>query len=112
MSDFATQFLTQIRTATTTTASTVDQSVLSSFGASSSGSISSTQFQQVFAEMLLDQPAQDMGAAAPTSFNVKKTIFDCMLYPSFSTNYATAKYQASEMMTALDKNGDGSVSLA
>jgi Ca2+-binding EF-hand superfamily protein len=112
MSDFATQFLTQIRTATTTTASTVDQSVLSSFEASSSGSISSTQFQQVFAEMLLDQPAQDMGAAAPTSFNVKKTIFDCMLYPSFSTNYATAKYQASEMMTALDKNGDGSVSLA
>jgi Ca2+-binding EF-hand superfamily protein len=111
MSDFATQLLTQITSAGTNSGS-VDQAILNRFNAGASGSISQAQFQQVFAEMMLDQPAQLNADLQPTSFNIHKTIFECMLYPSYSNNYATAKYQASEMMTALDKNGDGAVTTA
>lgn len=111
MTDFAILLLTELRSAGTKS-SAVDQAVLSQFGASTTDVVSQAQFQKAFAEMLLEQPTQTNAALAPTTFNVKKTIFDCMLYPSYSTNYATAEYQVAEMIATLDKNGDGNVSLS
>ena len=110
MSDIATNILAELKTSTNKTATA--QAVLSSFGASSTGSIGQADFQKVFAEVQLEQPAQSYSANAPTTFSTKRTIFECMLYPSYSTNYAAAQYQASEMLKSLDANSDGSVSLA
>ena len=114
MSDAATNFLSDL-TASTDKATTA-QSLLTTFRAGSAGSISQNDFQTIFAEMELQQPststAQPSSGIQPTTFDVRRTIFECQLYPSYSNNYATAQYEASEMVKALDTNGDGTVSLS
>ena len=112
MSDFATNFLAALKASTNKSAT--GQNLLTIFGAGPGGSIKQADFQRLFAEMQLQQPPQSSSTSGfqPSSFNMKRTIFECQLYPSFSNNYAMAKYQASEMLTALDANADGAVTLA
>ncbi len=113
MSDAATNFLSEL-TASKDKASAA-QTLLTKFRAGASGVISQGDFQTIFAEMELEQPkasaAKSTSSIQSTTFDVKRTIFECQLYPSFSNNYATAKYEAGEMIKALDANGDGAVSL-
>ena len=112
MADFATNLLAEL-TASSNKSGTA-QALATAFGADSSGSIGQANFQRVFAELAIEQPTQPSSSSmqATSYHNIKRTIFECQLYPSYSNNYAMAKYQASEMMQALDSNGDGSVSLS
>jgi Ca2+-binding EF-hand superfamily protein len=83
--------------------------------ADSDGKVTGQEFQKVFAVL---QRTQDMGgargAAAGATYQsagVRPTVFDCTLYPSFSKNFALSQYQAMDMLTAFDKDGDHKVSL-
>lgn len=111
MSDFATRILAELKASSNKSAT--GQALIRAFGAGSGGAIRQADFQRVFAELGLGQPMGSPSSAAirPTTFNMKRTIFECQLYPSFSNNYATAKYQATQMLQALDSNADGSVTL-
>lgn len=111
MSDFATRILAELKASSNKSAT--GQALIRAFGAGSGGAIRQADFQRVFAELELGQPKGGLSSNAiqPTTFNLKRTIFECQLYPSFSNNYATAKYQATEMLHALDSNADGSVTL-
>ena len=112
MSDAATKLLADL--SASTNAATAAQTLLTTFRATSGGSVSEASFQTVFAEMELEQPSQTQPTSSiqKTTYDIKRTIFECQLYPSFSNNYATAKNETSEVLKALDTNGDGSVSLA
>lgn len=112
MSDYAASFLAALKASSNKSAT--GRNLLTIFGAGSGGALGQADFQRVFAEMALGRPTGvvSQGATQPTSFNMQRTIFECQLYPSFSNHYASAKYQATEMLQALDSNADGSVSLA
>ena len=109
MADLASRILSQLGASTNRSAAA--QSLLSSFGAGADGAVSQAEFQRVFAEIELQRSTAPTSAIQPTSFGARKTVFECMLYPSFRNNYSVAKSQASEMLAALDANKDGSVTL-
>ena len=91
------------------------ETVMTEADADSDGKVTGQEFQKVFAVL---QRTQDMGgakgAAAGATYQsagVRPTVFDCTLYPSFSKNFALSQYQAMDMLTAFDKDGDHKVSL-
>ena len=91
------------------------RAALKEFDANGDGTVSMQEFQKVFAVMQREeQLSGKQGTGAASSFHtagVRPTIFACTLYPSFSKNYALSQYQATEMLTAFDKNGDHQVTL-
>ena len=109
MADFASRILSQLGASTNRSATA--QSLLTSFGAGADGALSQAEFQRVFAEIELQRSTAPTSSIQPTTFSARKTVFECMLYPSFRNNYSVAKSQASEMLAALDANKDGSVTL-
>ena len=91
------------------------RAALKEFDANADGKISNQEFQKVFAVMQREeQLSGKQGTGEASSFRasgVRPTIFACALYPSFSKNYAVSQYQTTEMLTALDRDGDHQVTL-
>ena len=91
------------------------RAALKEFDANGDGTVSSQEFQKVFAVMQREeQLSGKQGTGEASSFRaagVRPTIFACTLYPSFSKNYALSQYQATEMLAAFDKNADQQVTL-
>lgn len=76
------------------------------------GQLSGAEFQTFFAQLQLDSSRANDLTGPVGSSGLHKTIFQCMLYPSFSKNYAIAAYQTQEMMQGLDQSKDGQVSIS
>ncbi len=88
------------------------QKAFKEFDRNSDGSIAASEFHKVFATLELTQTLALPSANGLTrSYYLRPTVFDCTLFPSYSRNYAISMYQAQSMLSALDADGDNSVTL-
>ena len=114
MTDFAANIISAL-TASSADRAKSAQMIVSEVDTDGDGKLSGQEFQKVFAVLQrTEQLSGAQGAGRGTGFTsggVRPTIFDCTLYPSFSTNYALSQYQSVEMLTAFDKNNDKIVTL-
>lgn len=114
VSDFAINLISTLSPSATNRDETA-RAALREFDANGDGTVSSQEFQKVFAVMQREeQLSGKQGPGEASTFHsagVRPTIFACTLYPSFSKNYAVSQYQATEMLTAFDKNADQKVTL-
>ena len=114
MSDFALNLISTLSPAAPSRDDAA-RAALKEFDANGDGTVSNQEFQKVFAVMQREeQLSGKQGPGVASTFHsagVRPTIFASTLYPSFSKNYALSQYQATEMLTAFDKNGDQQVTL-
>jgi len=114
VSDFAINLISTL-SPSATNRDEAARAALREFDANGDGTVSSQEFQKVFAVMQREeQLSGKQGPGEASTFHsagVRPTIFACTLYPSFSKNYAVSQYQATEMLTAFDKNADQQVTL-
>ena len=109
MTDFAANIIAAL-TASSGDRAASAKMIVSEVDTNGDGKLTGGEFQKVFAVLQrTEQIAGSRGSTQSTGFTsagVRPTIFDCTLYPSFSTNYALSQYQAVEMFSSFDKNND------
>lgn len=82
------------------------------FDRNGDGSVAAVEFQHVFASL---NRIEEITGGATSSFvasGCRPTLFEDMLFPSYSTAYAVSAYQATAMLDGLDTDGDNAVSEA
>ncbi|NDA48051.1 MAG: hypothetical protein EBY21_12445, partial [Alphaproteobacteria bacterium] len=111
MVDYAQRLLSQMSSLGSARTGLVNR-VQQKLDSNQDGQLSGAEFQTFFAKLQLDPSrASDLSSNSSGS-GLHKTLFQCMLYPSFSHNYALAAYQAQEMIKGLDSSKDGQISTA
>jgi Ca2+-binding EF-hand superfamily protein len=111
MVDYAQRLLSQMSSLGSARTGLVNR-VQQKLDSNQDGQLSGAEFQTFFAELQLD-PSRASDLTNPSGGSgLHKTLFQCMLYPSFSHNYALAAYQAQEMIKGIDRSQNGQISAA
>jgi Ca2+-binding EF-hand superfamily protein len=82
------------------------------FDRNGDSAISAGEFLRVFAGLQRTEESAASHGSSWVSAGIRPTLFDCTLFPSYSTTYAKSAYQANAMLATYDADDSGSVTQA
>ncbi len=111
MTDFSARIISGLA-ATQPNREALARSCMGEFDRNGDSAISAGEFLRVFAGLQRTEESAASHGSSWVSAGIRPTLFDCTLFPSYSTTYAKSAYQANAMLATYDADGSGSVTQA